>query len=81
MSVVGPRAAWTAEEQLLQDEIQTWQKRWFVKPGLTGLAQINNASSETPRAKLQYDLTYIKTNHSGSIRRSSFDSFGWYSLT
>ncbi|PGF18429.1 exopolysaccharide biosynthesis polyprenyl glycosylphosphotransferase [Natrinema sp. CBA1119] len=60
MSVVGPRAAWTAEEQLLQDEIQTWQKRWFVKPGLTGLAQINNASSETPRAKLQYDLTYIK---------------------
>lgn len=60
MSVVGPRAAWTEEEQLLQEEIQTWKKRWFVKPGLTGLAQINDASSETPRAKLQYDLTYIK---------------------
>jgi exopolysaccharide biosynthesis polyprenyl glycosylphosphotransferase len=60
MSVVGPRAAWTAEEQLLEAELQTWTKRWFVKPGLTGLAQINELSSENSRAKLQYDLTYIR---------------------
>lgn len=60
MSVVGPRAAWTAEERLLEEEVQTWKKRWFVKPGLTGLAQVNDASSETPRTKLRYDLTYIE---------------------
>ncbi|WP_121820810.1 exopolysaccharide biosynthesis polyprenyl glycosylphosphotransferase [Halostella salina] len=60
MSVVGPRAAWTAEEEFIQQEMETWKKRWFVKPGLTGLAQINEATSENSRAKLQYDLTYIK---------------------
>ncbi|QLH76970.1 sugar transferase [Halosimplex rubrum] len=60
MSVVGPRAAWTAEEEFLQHEMETWKKRWFVKPGLTGLAQINEVSSENSRAKLQYDLTYIR---------------------
>jgi exopolysaccharide biosynthesis polyprenyl glycosylphosphotransferase len=60
MSVVGPRAAWTAEEEFLQREMATWKKRWFVKPGLTGLAQINEVSSDNSRAKLQYDLTYIR---------------------
>lgn len=60
MSVVGPRAAWTEEEAVLQREMETWKKRWFVKPGLTGLAQINDVTSENSRAKLQYDLTYIR---------------------
>jgi lipopolysaccharide/colanic/teichoic acid biosynthesis glycosyltransferase len=60
MSVVGPRAVWTAEEQLLQEEVPTWKKRWFVKPGLTGLAQVNDVSSENPEAKLRADLEYIQ---------------------
>ena len=60
MSVVGPRAVWTEEEHLLEDEAETWRKRWFVKPGLTGLAQINDASSVDPRAKLRYDLQYVR---------------------
>lgn len=60
MSVVGPRAAWTAEEPHLLEETRMWRKRWFVKPGLTGLAQVNDASSETPEEKLQWDLTYIR---------------------
>nr|WP_317988502.1 sugar transferase [Haloprofundus salinisoli] len=68
MSVVGPRAAWTDEEALLERETEMWRKRWFVKPGLTGLAQINNAKSTDPNAKLRYDLEYI--------RRQSF----WYDL-
>ena len=59
-SVVGPRAVWTEEEALLEAETQSWRQRWFVKPGLTGLAQINDVSSENSRAKLQYDLTYIR---------------------
>ncbi|MDB2259291.1 sugar transferase [Halorubrum ezzemoulense] len=60
MSVVGPRAVWTEEEHLLEEETKTWRKRWFVKPGLTGLAQINDASSVDPRAKLRYDLQYVR---------------------
>ena len=60
MSVVGPRAAWTEEEVLLEQETQSWRKRWFVKPGLTGLAQINDAKSTEPDQKLRYDLEYIR---------------------
>ena len=61
MSVVGPRAAWIEEEEsFLEQEAKTWRKRWFVKPGLTGLAQINDAKSTDPEAKLRYDLRYIR---------------------
>ena len=60
MSVVGPRAVWTDEEPLLEAETDTWRKRWFVKPGLTGLAQIHDAKSTDPEAKLRYDLEYIR---------------------
>ena len=60
MSVVGPRAVWTEEEQQLEAEVDTWRKRWFVKPGLTGLAQVNDVNSTDPDAKLRYDLEYIR---------------------
>jgi lipopolysaccharide/colanic/teichoic acid biosynthesis glycosyltransferase len=60
MSVVGPRAVWTDEEQLLEERTDMWRKRWFVKPGLTGLAQINDAKSTDPNAKLRHDLDYIR---------------------
>jgi lipopolysaccharide/colanic/teichoic acid biosynthesis glycosyltransferase len=60
MSVVGPRAAWTGEETHLEDETEDWRKRWFVKPGLTGLAQVNEATSLDPKEKLRYDVEYIR---------------------
>ncbi|MEM4781610.1 MAG: sugar transferase [Halalkalicoccus sp.] len=60
MSAVGPRAVWTDEEALLEEEAVRWRKRWFVKPGLTGLAQVNEVSSTNPEAKLRYDLEYIR---------------------
>jgi len=60
MSVVGPRAVWTEEESLLEAQEQSWRKRWFVKPGLTGLAQINGAKSTDPEEKLRWDLQYVK---------------------
>jgi lipopolysaccharide/colanic/teichoic acid biosynthesis glycosyltransferase len=68
MSVVGPRAVWTDEEAHIQSGTSDWRKRWFVKPGLTGLAQVNGASSLDPEAKLRYDVEYI--------RRQSF----WFDL-
>ena len=60
MSVVGPRAVWTNEEALLEESSQMWRKRWFVKPGLTGLAQVNGAKSTDPEAKLKWDIEYIR---------------------
>ena len=60
MSVVGPRAAWVAEESAIADETAAWRKRWFVKPGLTGLAQINGIDSSDPETKLRYDVAYIR---------------------
>lgn len=60
MSVVGPRAVWTDEESYLEETTDRWRKRWFVKPGLTGFAQINGASSTDPATKLRYDLEYIR---------------------
>ena len=60
MSVVGSRAVWTAEEHLLEEETDMCRKRWFVKPGLTRLVQINDASSVKPEPKLRYDLQYVR---------------------
>jgi len=60
MSVVGPRAVGTEEEHFLETDSKMWRKRWFVKPGLTGLAQINDASSLEPDEKLRHDLQYVR---------------------
>jgi len=60
MSVVGPRAAWTTEEELLEAATDRWRRRWFVKPGLTGLAQVNGVGSTDPETKLRYDTEYIR---------------------
>jgi lipopolysaccharide/colanic/teichoic acid biosynthesis glycosyltransferase len=60
MSVVGPRAVWVEEEIELEAVADDWRKRWFVKPGLTGLAQINDISSTEPKRKLRYDMEYIR---------------------
>jgi lipopolysaccharide/colanic/teichoic acid biosynthesis glycosyltransferase len=60
MSVVGPRAVWTDEEHLLEQDVDAWRQRWFVRPGLTGLAQINDAASSEPTQKLRYDVEYIR---------------------
>jgi lipopolysaccharide/colanic/teichoic acid biosynthesis glycosyltransferase len=37
-----------------------WRRRWFVKPGLTGLAQINDVTGFEPEEKLRYDIAYIR---------------------
>ena len=60
MSVVGPRAVWTEEEAHLETKVMDgWRKRWFVKPGLTGLAQIYDVTSLAPDEKLRLDVAYI----------------------
>jgi len=60
MSVVGPRPAQTEIEDQFETAEPKWRKRWFVKPGLTGLAQINDVMSTEPAEKFRYDLRYIR---------------------
>lgn len=68
MSVVGPRPERPKMDSKIQNDGIDWSKRWFVKPGLTGLAQINGVTGHEPAKKLRYDLEYV--------RRQSF----WFDL-
>jgi len=60
MSVVGLRAVRVDEEVQLESVATDWRKRWFVKPELTGLAQLSNVMSTDPETKLRYDVEYIR---------------------
>ena len=57
MSLVGPRP-------LYLEQMAEWndrqKKRLLVKPGLTGLAQINGRGELTREAKLEYDVEYVE---------------------
>ena len=54
MSVVGPRPERPEFDSDIQADGIRWEKRWFVKSDLTGLAQINNATGFNPEEKLRW---------------------------
>jgi len=65
MSVVGPRPHAVAHNELYRKKIQGYMLRHKVKPGITGLAQINGCRGETDtidkmEARIHHDLEYIK---------------------
>ena len=57
MSLVGPRPLYVEQIAEWNDE---QKKRLLVKPGLTGLAQINGRGELTREAKLAFDVEYVK---------------------
>lgn len=57
MSVVGPRPQLVRDMVFFTDE---QMKRQSVRPGLSGLAQINGRNGITWEEKIGYDLEYIK---------------------
>ncbi len=63
MNIVGPRPERPTIVAELRQDIPEYQFRHRVKPGITGLAQINqsyDASLEDVRAKVAWDLRYIQ---------------------
>jgi sugar transferase (PEP-CTERM system associated) len=63
MSVIGPRPERPHFVEQLSRVIPLYRQRAYVKPGITGWAQVNypyGASVEDAREKLAYDLYYIK---------------------
>jgi sugar transferase (PEP-CTERM system associated) len=63
MSFVGPRPERPFFVDSLSQDILFYRERHRVRPGITGWAQINypyGASIEDAKAKLSYDLYYIK---------------------
>lgn len=60
MSVVGPRPERPELDREINEGVTAWRRRWFVRPGLTGLAQINNVTGHEPAQKLRYDIEYIR---------------------
>jgi exopolysaccharide biosynthesis polyprenyl glycosylphosphotransferase len=63
MNLVGPRPERPEFVRTLQDQIPFYRQRLFVKPGLTGWAQINHKYGDTIEdtiTKLEYDLYYLK---------------------
>jgi len=63
MSIVGPRPERPEFSSMLEEKIPFYKQRHWVKPGITGWAQINHKYGDTVEdslIKLEYDLYYIK---------------------
>lgn len=58
MSLVGPRPCL----EVTYDEMPEWaRERFIVRPGLTGLAQINGNIELTWEQRWRYDIEYVRT--------------------
>lgn len=60
MSYVGPRPERPEFYDVFDTYIDGFRQRTMVKPGLTGLAQVNGGYELLPEEKIVYDLEYIK---------------------
>jgi len=58
MSIVGPRPLYVSQ---IAEWDQRQKKRLFVKPGITGLAQISGRGRLTREEKLELDVKYVET--------------------
>jgi putative colanic acid biosynthesis UDP-glucose lipid carrier transferase len=65
MSIVGPRPNMVSQLETYSKLIDNYSTRHFVKPGITGLAQVNGFRGETQtldlmEKRVEYDLKYIQ---------------------
>jgi lipopolysaccharide/colanic/teichoic acid biosynthesis glycosyltransferase len=68
MSLIGPRPdAWDHAEQYW-NTVPFYKKRFNVRPGITGLAQVRGGYADNPRAiqrKARFDHHYVKNRTTG----------------
>jgi sugar transferase (PEP-CTERM system associated) len=65
MSMVGPRPERPVFIERLEQQVPFFKQRLYVKPGITGHAQVRcryGATTEDHLEKLEYDLYYIKSH-------------------
>lgn len=65
MSIVGPRPHMLKDSEYFAELFPGYYNRYLVKPGITGLAQINGFRGPTPNnrsiyKRLQWDLYYVE---------------------
>ena len=60
MSLVGPRPERPCFYEAFETYIHGFSQRLAVKPGITGLAQVNGGYSIRPEEKILHDIEYIK---------------------
>ncbi len=58
MSIVGPRPDVPAQEA--EYTSAQWEARHGVRPGITGLAQVNGRSAMSPEERIALDLSYVR---------------------
>ena len=60
MSIVGPRPPVIGELEIEQDLPESYENRFTVLPGITGLAQISGRNALNWKDKIEFDLVYIE---------------------
>ncbi len=72
MSIVGPRPERACFYEEFETYIHGFRHRLAVKPGLTGLAQVNGGYDLKPEEKIVYDMEYINGRGIGMDLRCIF---------
>ena len=60
MSIVGPRPPVIGELEIEHDLPKSYENRFTVLPGITGLAQISGRNALSWKDKIEFDLVYIE---------------------
>lgn len=66
MSLIGPRPERPVFHEVFCKRIEGWEQRLVVRPGITGLAQVEGGYDLLPKEKARLDIKYIE-NRSFSL--------------